>query len=186
MSAAPAILVLFAHLAIHRSRINRALVQAIRGLEGVLVHDLLEAYPDFYVDVERERALLRAADLVVFQHPIYWYSTPAILKHWQDVVLTRGFAYGEGGTALHGKDFLQVVSTGALAEAYRPDGVHARPLAEYLAPVQQMACFCGLRPLPPLVAYGGHGLPDETIAAHAQRYRDLLQSYRPSTAAGEP
>lgn len=182
MSGAPTILVLFAHLAIHRSRINRAMVEAIRGLEGVLVHDLLEAYPDFYVDVERERALLRAADLVVFQHPIYWYSTPAILKHWQDVVLTRGFAYGEGGTALRGKDFLHAVSTGALAEAYRPDGVHARPLAEYLAPVEQMARFCGMRPLPPLVVHGGHGLPDATIAAHAQRYRDLLQTYRPSGA----
>jgi putative NADPH-quinone reductase len=180
VSGAPTILVLFAHLAIQRSRINRAMVEAVRDLEGVRVHDLLEAYPEFYVDVECERALLRAADLVVFQHPIYWYSTPAILKHWQDVVLTRGFAYGEGGTALHGKDFLHAVSTGALAEAYRPGGVHGHPLAEFLAPVDQMARFCGMRPLPPLVVHGGHGLPDETIAAHARRYRDLLLGYRPA------
>lgn len=182
----PTILVLFAHLAIQRSRINRAMVEAIRGLPHVVFRDLLELYPDFYIDVEAEQGLVRRADLIVFHHPIYWYGAPAILKHWQDVVLTRGFAYGRGGDALKGKDFMLAISTGGAADAYRPGGAHGRPLAELLRPLEQMALFCGMRFLPPFVLQGGHGLPAEVIAAHARDYRALLESYRPARAsAGE-
>jgi glutathione-regulated potassium-efflux system ancillary protein KefG len=38
-------------------------------------------------------------------HLLYWYSTPAILKEWQDLVLEHVFAYGHEGTKLHGKIF---------------------------------------------------------------------------------
>ena len=63
-------------------------------MEGVRLHDLYEAYPDFLIDVEAEQALLLEHDVIVFQHPVYWYSSPAILKEWQDLVLEHGFAYG--------------------------------------------------------------------------------------------
>ncbi|MGC1955976.1 MAG: NAD(P)H-dependent oxidoreductase [Gammaproteobacteria bacterium] len=184
MSASPDILVLFAHLAIHRSKINRAMVDAISGLERVVFHDLLEAYPDFYIDIEREQALLRRAAFIVFQHPLYWYGAPAIFKHWQDVVLTRGFAYGEGGTALQGKQFALAVSTGGLPDTYRADGIHRYPLEVFLRPFEQMAHFCGMRYLPPLVLQGGHDLPEAVIAAHARRFRQWLEDYRPGKATG--
>ena len=176
----PTLLVLFAHLATHRSRINRAMVEAIRGLERVVLHDLLETYPDFYIDVEEEQRLLRAADLVVFQFPVYWYSSPAIFKHWQDVVLTRGFAYGEGGTALRGKDFMLAISTGALPEAYRPQGMHGYPLEVFLRPFERMARLCGMNWLPPFVLQGGHSVSEAAIEAHAHEYRALLEAYRPA------
>lgn len=180
VSDKPTILVLFAHLAIQRSKINRAMVEEIRGMEHMIFHDLLESYPDFYIDVDQEQSLLVKADLIVFHHPIYWYSTPAIFKHWQDVVLTRGFAYGEGGTALHGKDFMQAISTGAFPEAYRADGIHHYSLEEFLKPFKQTAKFCGMNYLPPMVIQGGHSLSDEVIREHAGRFRKFLEDYRPS------
>jgi glutathione-regulated potassium-efflux system ancillary protein KefG len=180
VSDKPTVLVLFAHLAIQHSKINRAMVEAIRGIEHVIFHDLLETYPDFYIDVEQERRLLVKADLIVFHHPIYWYSTPAIFKHWQDVVLTRGFAYGEGGTVLYGKDFMQAISTGALPKAYRSGGIHHYSLEEFLKPFKQMAKFCGMNYLPPMVIQGGHSLPDDVIREHARRFRKFLEDYRPS------
>lgn len=184
LPAAPDILVLFAHLAIHRSKINRAMVQAICDLDRVVFHDLLDTYPDFYIDIAQEQSLLRRAAFVVFQHPIYWYGAPAILKHWQDVVLTRGFAYGDGGSALRGKDFALAISTGALPDAYRAEGIHGYPLEAFLRPFEQMAHFCGMRYLPPLVLQGGHDLPEGVIAAHARRYRHWLASYQPHNAGG--
>ena len=170
---------LFAHLAIGRSKINRALLAAIRELERVAVHDLLETYPDFYIDVAREQARLREVDLLVIQHPLYWYGVPAVIKHWLDTVLTRGFAHGVGaeGGALRGKALLQVVSTGAPESAYRVGGQHGLPVAELFIPLQSVARFCGMTWLPPLVLHGGHGLPDEVIAAHARRYRETLANY---------
>jgi glutathione-regulated potassium-efflux system ancillary protein KefF len=179
MSSDSKIVVYFAHLAIEQSVINRALCDAVQGLEYVDFRDLHELYPDFFIDVETEQAVLRNADLIVFQHPIYWYSTPAIFKHFQDNVLLRGFAYGPGGDALHGKDFLLVASTGAPAEDYRPDGIHYYAFEELIRPIEQTARFCGMRFLPPLVLQGGHSLPQHVIDAHAARFRRMLDEYRP-------
>jgi len=189
MSDKPRILVLFAHLNLKGSRINRAMLEAIGDLDQVEVHDLLELYPDFYIDVVAERRALVAADLLVLQHPLYWYSAPAIIKHWQDLVLERGFAYGPGGTALRGKTMLQAVSTGGPVASYRVEGAHGGPLIEYLRPFQQMARFTGMHPLPPLVIQGGLTATDAQIAAHAARYRAMLAGFRPpspSSAAANP
>ena len=86
------ILVLFAHPAFHKSRINIKLIDTIRDMEGVTINDLYETYPDFYIDVNREKQLLLDHDIIVWQHPFYWYSSPAILKEWMDLVLEHGFA----------------------------------------------------------------------------------------------
>ena len=80
------VLVLFAHPALETSRINRRLAEAPQSLEGVTLRDLYEVYPDFDVDVEAEQASLLEHDVVVFQHPLYWYSAPPLLKQWQDLV----------------------------------------------------------------------------------------------------
>ena len=158
--------------------INRAMRDAVIDLENVDFRDLCELYPDFFIDTTAEQAVLRNADLIVFQHPIYWYAAPAIIKHFQDTVLVRGFAYGPGGSALQGKNFLLAVSTGALAEEYGPGGIHHYPFEELIRPVEQTARFCGMRFLPPLVLHGGHSLPADVVAAHAKRYRQRLEDYR--------
>ena len=175
------IVVYFAHLAIEQSVINRALCDAVRDLPHVNFRDLHELYPDFFIDVATEQAVLRDTDLIVFQHPIYWYAAPAIFKHFQDNVLLHGFAYGPGGTALQGKDFLLAVSTGAPAEEYGPGGIHHYAFKDLIRPIEQTARFCGMRFLPPLVLHGGHSLSQEVIGAHAARYRRFLEEYQPGS-----
>lgn len=51
------VLILHAHPAAHRSRVNRAFLLALDGLAGVKIHDLYERYPDFHVDVRAEQRL---------------------------------------------------------------------------------------------------------------------------------
>ena len=84
------ILVLFAHPVQHKSRVNKELVSAIQGIEGITFHYLYEDYPDFHIDVKREQELLLSHDIFVWQHPFYWYSAPALLKEWIDLVLEHG------------------------------------------------------------------------------------------------
>ncbi len=96
MNSLNQILILFAHPALEKSRVNRQLIRSIHGLDGVTIHDLYETYPDFNIQVKAEQDLLLAHDIIVFHHPFYWYSSPALLKEWQDLVLEYGFAYGEG------------------------------------------------------------------------------------------
>ena len=89
--------------------------------------------PSRPIHVAREQALLLAHSAVVMQHPFYWYSTPALLKEWQDHVLQFGWAYGPKGTALRGKQLLTAISTGGSVEAYRPEGMHGTTVRALLA-----------------------------------------------------
>ncbi len=171
-------LVLLAHPALHRSRVNRRLAEAIRDLEGVTVHDLYEAYPDLDIHVAAEKRLLLAHKKLVWQHPFFWYSTPAILKEWQDLVLEFGWAYGPGGDALRGKPFLQVLTTGGRADAYAPEGFNRHTILELLAPVTQTARLCGMERLPPHVIHGTHRLTDAEITAFAEDYRRTILALR--------
>jgi glutathione-regulated potassium-efflux system ancillary protein KefG len=169
------ILLLFAHPAFHKSRINRYMVQAARDIPGLTVHDLYEAYPDFHVDVPREQAALAEHEIIVFQHPFYWYSVPALLKEWEDLVLEYGFAYGAQGTALQGKWLLSAVTTGGSAAAYHVEGVNRYPVRQLLTPFELTARLCGMAYLPPFVVHGTHGiLQDAELAAVGRSYRALL------------
>lgn len=182
MNAPARILVLFAHPAYHRSRVQRALADAVRDLDGVTFHDLYEQYWDFQLDVAHEQELLRAHDLVVFQHPFYWYSSPAILKEWQDLVLEHGFAYGEEGTALRGKRLLSVLSAGGPADAYQREGYNRFTVGELLVPFEQTARLCGMEYLPPFVVHNARALSDAEINRHAQEYRRRLEELRDGAA----
>ncbi len=81
---------------------NRVLVQRVRDLPGVTFHDLYEEYPEFDIDLHREQRLLLDHDVIIFQHPLFWHSTPAILREWQDLVLEHGWAYGHVAQRVEG------------------------------------------------------------------------------------
>jgi glutathione-regulated potassium-efflux system ancillary protein KefG len=172
------VLILFAHPALQKSRVNRVLIEGLRELPGVTFHDLYEAYPDFDIDVRREQQLLLDHDIVVFMHPFFWYSTPAILKEWQDLVLEHGWAYGREGIALRGKRFLSAISTGGREVAYQRDGHNRFTIPELLAPLEQTARLCGMEVLPPFVAHGTHGMQPDEIARHARDWRRIVEALR--------
>jgi glutathione-regulated potassium-efflux system ancillary protein KefG len=122
------ILVVFAHPRLETSVVQRRLLDAIRGMAGVTVHDLYFAYPDFHIDIEAEKLLLMQHDMIVLQHPFYWYSVPAIIKEWLDLVLEFNWAYGPEGDALHGKFLMSVLSTGGDEHAYHAKGRNRFPI----------------------------------------------------------
>jgi glutathione-regulated potassium-efflux system ancillary protein KefG len=169
-------LVLFAHPALERSRVHRRLAPAAAGVEGVTLHDLYQAYPDLDVLVEREQALLEASDAVVMQFPFYWYSTPPLLKQWQDLVLRLGWAFGPGGDALAQKPFLCAVSTGGSAASYGAGGHNRYTMRELLRPLEQTARLCGMQPLAPFVVHGANELSDPEIEEAARGYARVREA----------
>ena len=176
------ILILFAHPALEKSRVNRQLIRAVEGLEAVTIRDLYEVYPNFHIDVKAEQDLLLAHDVIVFQHPFYWYSSPAMLKEWQDLVLEHGFAYGHGGTALRGKKFLTAITTGGDKEAYCQKGYNRFTIRQLLVPFEQTAGLCGMEYLPPFVVQGTHRLKERhQIDQHAADYRAVITALRDNT-----
>jgi len=171
------ILILYAHPGAEHSRANRALLDAARSAPQVHIHDLYDNYPDFHIDVAYEQALLRQADLIILQHPIHWYSMPALQKEWLDRVLQRGWAFGPGGDALRDKDFWLVATTGAEASAYQADERHGHPFDNFLPAYQQTARLCGMRWHAPYILHGAHHVSNTTMTQYAANYRALLDRY---------
>lgn len=173
------ILVLFAHPAQERSEVNRPLAEAARGIRGVDLVDLYAEYPTLAIDVDREQARLAAHEALVFLHPLYWYSTPAILKEWQDLVLEHGFAYGAGGTALRDKIFFSALSAGGPEPAYRAEGYNHFTIRELLRPLEQTALLCGMTYLPPFALFGARTAVEEgRLAGHVADWVRLLEALR--------
>jgi glutathione-regulated potassium-efflux system ancillary protein KefF len=184
------ILVLAAHPHLAHSRITRSLLQLLRANPpaGVVVRDLYAQYPDYIIDVEAEQAALKAARLLVWLHPVHWYSMPPLMKLWLDEVLAFGWAYGPDGDALRGKDLWLVASTGGPEESYRPDGYNRYFFDAFLHPYEQTAALVGMRWLPPLVLHGAHRTADAELTAHATLFLQRLRQWPhwPEIDAMEP
>jgi glutathione-regulated potassium-efflux system ancillary protein KefG len=171
------VLVLFAHPRLERSRSNKALLRALPAHPNITFRDLYELYPDFNVDIGKEQALLLAHEVIVWHHPLYWYSAPPLLKQWIDLVLAFGWAYGPGGTALRGKTVFQAITSGGASEAYTREGYHASTLKDFLRPMQRTVTLCGMHWLPPFAVHGTHRLSEAELGAMAQQYARLLLGF---------
>jgi glutathione-regulated potassium-efflux system ancillary protein KefF len=178
------IALIYAHPHPARSRANRLLLEAARGVPAVTVRSLYDSYPDFEIDVAAERKLLLESELIVWQHPLMWYSAPALQKLWFDTVLANGWATGEGGTALVGKTCLWVTTTGAASAGYTAEGVHRFPFAAFVPVMEMTARYCGMHWLPPLVVHGAHQIDDAVLQQHAAQYRQRLLSFSAEAANG--
>lgn len=176
------VLVQFAHPAMSRSILNKALRAAVEGLDGVTMNDLYSSYPDFLIDTKREQRLCEEHDVIIFQHPFYWYSTPSIIKEWFDLVFEHGWAYGSHGNALEGKFFFQALTAGGDDSTYRNDGFNEFTIRELTSPFKATAKLCKMQWLPPFAVLGIHrGLPPEQVNSYAEDYRRTVIALRDGT-----
>jgi glutathione-regulated potassium-efflux system ancillary protein KefG len=172
------VLVLHAHPRSTGSVVQKAMLRAIAGLDGVTIADLYALYPDLAIDVPAEQQRLLDHDLIVLQHPFYWYSSPAIIKEWQDLVLENGWAYGPGGTRLAGRFLMSAISTGGSEAAYHHEGRNRFEISELLSPFNQTAYLCSMAYLAPFVIHSGRRLPAADLTTAAESYRDLIVGLR--------
>lgn len=166
------VLIIFTHPNLQQSNINRHLIEQARQLDFVTVHDLCEAYPDGIIDIETEQAILSEYENIVFQHPFYWYSVPALQKEWFDLVLQYNFAYGPSGNLLQNKNWLSVISTGGGQQAYCSSGHNRFTMDQLLTPFEQTAYLCQMNYLPPFIVHG-----TRKLFADKPRLEQVTQDY---------
>lgn len=148
---------------------NRAIIETLERTPGFEVRNLDVLYPDGRIDVAAEQQALVEADVVIFQHPVFWFGLPYMLKRWQEEVLTYGFAYGTGGDKLHGKPFLHSCTTGSGADVYGAE------LTEViLASTRQSALFCGMKYLDPMPAFGHLAMTNPDAAERARQHAERI------------
>ncbi len=172
------ILIIYAHPAAHKSRINAALIARAGEVEGVSIHELYDMYPDFYIDIGKEQQALVENDIIIWQHPFYWYSAPSLMKEWIDLVLQHNFAYGRNGNALKGKKIFTVTTTGGSYEAYSEGGHNHFTVNQLLAPFEATARLCKMIYLPPFIVHGSLLLNEKDTEKAADEYYTLLKALR--------
>jgi glutathione-regulated potassium-efflux system ancillary protein KefG len=172
------VLIIYAHPIEHKSRINRQLIESVAGLENVTVNNLYERYPDFFIDIRKEQELIVEHDIIVWHHPFYWYSAPALLKEWFDLVLEHGFAYGREGKVLEGKWVINCITTGGRETTYQTDGLNRYSIRQFLLPFEQSARLCKMNYLAPFVIFGSHLLDEISIEREVTNYATLIKNLK--------
>ena len=173
------LIVYYAHPGHKYSHANREMARAAQQVDGITYVDLYRDYPRFDIDADREQQRLLDHEVVLFQFPLFWYSTPSILKEWQYLVLEHGFAYGSGGDQLEGKRMLLAIAAAGPADAYSPGGYQHYPIRDFLRPLEQTARLCSMRFSAPYVLFASlKASADGRIERHADGYRRLLCAIR--------
>ena len=173
------LLVYFAHPGRRHSRANAGMEARARTIADITYIDLYAEYPRFEIDVEQEQERLLAHDVILFQFPLFWYSTPALVKEWQDLVLEHGFAYGAGGDHLAGKRFSAAITAAGPEDAYQPKGYQHYPIRTFLTPLEQTARLCRMRFFAPYVLFGSlRAAAQDDLGPHIAGYARLLEALR--------
>ncbi|MER5436872.1 NAD(P)H-dependent oxidoreductase [Streptomyces sp. NPDC002588] len=174
------VLILVGHPDLSRSRCNSALLDAVKDLDHVTVHDLYATYPDFAVDGDAERALLLEHDVIVFQHPVQWYNLTPLFRQWQDIVLTHDWAFNYEGrpSRTTGKKGVVAVTFGGDRTDYTPGGLVGRTAEELLNNWDSTLRLCQFDIQPVFTLHGAaFGVPDEDLVTASKEYRALLASF---------
>lgn len=182
MSQTAKVLLLYAHPESQDSVANRVLLEPALQLPNVTVHDLYAHYPDFFIDIACEQELLRQHQVIVFQHPLFTWSCPALLKEWLDRVLTRDFVGGVQGNQLAGKYWRSVITTGGPERIYQR-GVHHYPMRDILRPFELTASMCQMHWLNPIIIYWARRQSADVLHNQAYAYGEWLAN--PIAAGGE-
>lgn len=172
-------LVIVAHPDLPNSKINLAWTKALKDQEEITVHLLYDVYPDWKIDVAKEQQLLDAHDRIVLQYPLYWYSTPPLLKLWFDLVLEYGWAFGPGGDHLRGKEIGAAISTGGTAASYQPGGYNVFTIAEIARPIEALTYHVHAGYISPFTLYDSRQVTEEQLQENAAAYLQYLTTTQP-------
>lgn len=162
------VVILLAHPNFKESRANKALIDAVKDIPGVVIMDLY-AKP---FDAEAYKKILSEAKAVVFQFPFYWASAPSRLKKWLDEIFTPL----AGTEVVKGKPLMVATTTGSEYEAYRSGGRNHFTMDELLRPYQLVANHSGMVWQTPHVVYGVSApAGEENIKEGARVYRRRIE-----------
>ncbi|WP_220728397.1 NAD(P)H-dependent oxidoreductase [Apilactobacillus xinyiensis] len=141
-------LVIIAHPKYDNSMTQGFLKSCQKDIDSVDWLVLNREYPSYNFDVIKEQERLSKYERIVFQFPLYWYSAPAILKQYEDDVLTRSFTYKTEDGVLNGKELGIVTTLGEPIYHYHDGHNEAFTIDELMKPYHALAHKAGMKFLP--------------------------------------
>jgi glutathione-regulated potassium-efflux system ancillary protein KefF len=147
--------IIFAHPFIKDSVANKEIISYIKKVRASYdIRNLYEIYPDFNIDVKKEQEQLIHSDVIVLQFPFFWYSVPAMMKQWIDMVFEHGFAFGTNGDKLKGKHLIVSMTIGGKKESYTPLGYNHFRICDFMKMFEQMAYLTQMHYEEPIYEHG--------------------------------
>lgn len=181
------VLVISGHTDLKTSVANKTILETLaKELPAAEIVKLDELYPDFKIDVPAEQQRLLAADIIVLQFPVFWYSAPSILERWMEETFQHGFSHGSTGDKLKGKKLVLSFTTGAPASMYSHDGAMGYTIDEFLPCFKAMCNLCQMEYAGYVytggVSYGNRTTPElieqqkAASVEHAERLVKVLEA----------
>lgn len=149
-------LIIFAHTYFKDSKVNRALLEAAEAAnkeKNIAIRNLNSLYPNGKINASEEISALKKADKIIFQFPLFWFSTPSIMKEWQDEVLTN-IMYGADSGLFKGKKFQIITTIGGAKSSY--DGHHGYGIKTLLSPIESAFSYSRCEVLEPFCIFSAN------------------------------
>lgn len=164
------ILLNLVHPNIQESVVNKRLLDGVKHIENITINNLYEKYPDFKINSKAEQKLLLENDIILFQFPMYWFSSPSLLKEWLDVVLAPGFAHA-GSYKLANKSFAIAISCGGAKKVFSSTGKDKKTVEEFLFPFEITANYIKMNYSKPYITYDTETvLSEEILNEYVENY----------------
>lgn len=136
------ILVITGHTYANTSIANKKITSILKEkYPNAIFDDLAALYPDYKIDVEKEKEKLLWADTIIIQSPLFWYSMTSLINRWVEEVFEHGWAYGSKGHALDGKEIILGITAGAVNEEFS-EGGEGVSVDEIIKPLRITFQFC--------------------------------------------
>ena len=171
-------LIILGHPNFDKSVASKTIIETLQNSKlDIEVRNVEKLYPDFKIDVKAEQAAILRHNTIVLQYPIYWYTMPAILKHWFDVVFGYGFAYGQNGDKVNNKNLLPSFTVGSAESKYNALGDHHFRMYEFCKNIEQTAYYTKMNYIDPIYFHGTFltdGVTNEIVMNKAKEHANRL------------
>jgi putative NADPH-quinone reductase len=169
------ILLNLVHPDFKNSIVNKELLNGIKDLDNVTINNLYDHYPNFEIDIKKEQKLLLEHDIILFQFPMYWFSSPSLLKEWFDVVLAPGFAHA-GNYKLENKSFAIAISCGGAKKEFSHTGKDEKTVEEFLFPFSTTAKYVKMNYKKAFITYETETtLSEDTLTKYTNNYIQYIK-----------
>ena len=137
------ILVVTGHTHENNSVGNKEIIKLLKTkYSNAKFDNLTKLYPNYKIDIEKEREKLLWADIIIIQSPLFWYSMTSLIMKWLEDVFEHGWAYGSKGHALDEKKVIIGITAGSSIEDYTKGGKMGITVDEIMKPIKLIFKFC--------------------------------------------
>ncbi|TPR18823.1 flavodoxin family protein [Apilactobacillus timberlakei] len=129
---------------------------------------------NYEFDVDKEQKRLIKYDRILLQFPMYWYSSPALLKKYEDDIFTRSFTYANEDGKLKDKELGIITTLGEPLKNYTVGGSEGFSINEILKPYQALAFKAGMKFIKPFAVDQFAYMTDDEKGKLLVDYRNYL------------